>query len=87
MKYRKRPVVIEARPFDGSWASAQPLLEWIGKSASWRAVGEDHQLIIRTLEGEHLASPGDWIIQGVKGEFYPIKDNIFHETYEAVEDA
>ena len=81
-KYRKKPVVIEAHQFDGSWTSAQPLLEWIGKNAVWRAVGEDHQLIIRTFEGEHLALAGDWIIKGVKGEFYPCKPDIFEATYE-----
>jgi len=41
-------------------------------------------LMIPTLEGEMEASPGDWIIKGVKGEFYPCKPDIFAETYEAV---
>lgn len=40
---------------------------------------------IDTLEGGHIACPGDWIITGVKGEFYPVKDAIFKETYEAVD--
>ena len=39
-------------------------------------------LIIKTLEGEHLASIGDYIIKGVKGEFYPCKPDIFEQTYE-----
>ena len=43
--------------------------------------------VIRTLEGDHIASPGDWIITGIKGEKYPCKPDIFELTYEAVEDA
>lgn len=42
-------------------------------------------LQIHTLEGIHTASPGDWIIQGVKGEFYPCKPDIFEQTYEPVQ--
>lgn len=45
----------------------------------------DGQLTIRTLEGDMKASVGDWIIQGVQGEFYPCRDDIFRATYEAVE--
>lgn len=41
-------------------------------------------IIIRTLEGDMLASPGDWVITGVKGEQYPCKPDIFEDTYEAV---
>jgi hypothetical protein len=41
-------------------------------------------LVIKTLEGEHLASIGDYIIKGVNGEFYPCKPDIFHKTYEEV---
>lgn len=51
-------------------------------------VAGDHSpfgLVIRTLEGEMRADPGDWIIRGVQGEFYPCKPDIFAETYEAVE--
>ena len=44
-------------------------------------------LIIATLEGEMVAVPGDWIIRGVQGEFYPIKEAIFRETYEPVEES
>ena len=42
---------------------------------------------IDTLEGGHIVCPGDWVITGVKGEVYPIKDEIFRETYEVVDDA
>ena len=44
----------------------------------------DGRMIIATLEGGHWADPGDYIIRGVAGEFYPVKPSIFHETYEEV---
>lgn len=47
----------------------------------------DGRLIVSTLEGLHWAEPGDWIIRGVQGEFYPCKPDIFEATYEAVDDA
>lgn len=46
----------------------------------------DGRLIIATLEGCHHANPGDWIIRGVAGEFYPCKSDIFEATYERVDD-
>ena len=48
----------------------------------WKVPGG---LVIKTLEGEHLANIGDYIIRGVHGEFYPCKPDIFRETYEKVE--
>lgn len=92
MRFRKKPVVIGAMQFDGSWTSAKPILDWMDESwpidrskPSWRA-GDEGQIVIWTLEGEMRASAGDWIIRGVKGEFYPCKPDIFEATYEAVED-
>ena len=61
MKFRKKPVVIEAEQ------------------------AQKRELIL-TLEGILTAEPGDWIITGVKGERYPVKDDIFKMTYEPVED-
>lgn len=85
-RYRKKPVVIEAMRFDGSWVSGRTILDWIdGDEAHWRGNGpESGELIIRTLEGDHLASPGDWIIRGVNGEHYPCKPDIFRATYDEV---
>lgn len=96
MKYRKKPVVIEAfqmtterRVNNRDWPN------WLHKA--WnkepKELGSiyptikgtgDGMLSIGTLEGEHLVSWGDWIIQGVKGELYPCKPDIFEQTYEAV---
>jgi hypothetical protein len=74
--YRKKPVVIEARQYDGSNADA--LVRWIGG----RSYEERGKIIVPTLEGDHAAARGDWIIRGVKGEFYPCKPDIFDATYE-----
>ena len=94
MKFRKKPVVIEAVQWTGS--NHRPVFEFLGGSPSGylNVVGDnfyiDHNkveggLVIKTLEGEHLASIGDWIIKGVAGEFYPCKNDIFLKTYEAAE--
>ena len=74
--YRKRPVVIEVWQFDGSWESAKPIVA-LSDTLSW-----DGELLIQTLEGVLHGSPGDWIIKGVAGEFYPCKPDIFSATYE-----
>lgn len=75
-RYRKRPVVVEAVQWDGTEEHAKTIEIVRG------ALG----LGIRTLEGFMLASPGDWIITGVKGERYPCKPDIFAATYEPVEE-
>lgn len=84
MKYRKKPVEIEAVQF--SEFSADKLTEiqnFIGEVTLLTEDEEDKpKIIIRTLEGDMYASLGDWIIKGVKGEFYPCKPEIFKETYE-----
>jgi hypothetical protein len=88
MKFRKKPVVIEAMQFIRG--EEHKVILWAHEGLPMEANSiitrsfEDC-LNIRTLEGTMLATPGDWIIKGVKGEFYPVKDDIFHETYEAVE--
>jgi hypothetical protein len=91
-RFRKRPVVIEAMIYDGSKESFVAIWEWME-----RATGDDNggpnqgytgteknpgKFGILTLEGKIFASPGDVIIRGVKGEFYPCKPDIFSATYE-----
>ena len=84
--FRKKPVVIEARQYLND-ASSYPLLHWINegqhKNVKRFADWTNGTLIVPTLEGEHVASVGDWIICGVQGEFYPCKPGIFEATYEA----
>lgn len=87
MKFRKKPVVIEARRFEvyRGAAEALKLAAWCGgKIPSLHAI---HPVVeIPTLEGTMVASDGDWIIMGVKGEFYPCKNEIFLATYESAKD-
>ena len=85
--FRKKPVEIEARQYLND-ASSYELLHWINtnqnKNGKPFATWQNDTLTVPTLEGEHVASVGDWIIKGVAGEFYPCKPDIFAETYDAV---
>jgi hypothetical protein len=84
-KFRKKPVVIEAIKFTGINEALQANYEqFVGQPLEVRTIGNTLCLIIPTLEGEHIASPGDMIIKGVAGECYPCKPDIFEATYEAV---
>lgn len=89
-RYRKKPVIIEAELFDGSAASAQAIIAWAG-GYGVHLVERVHasdplaELAMKTLEGVMTASPGDYVIRGVRGEFYPCKPDIFVQTYEAVD--
>lgn len=83
-KYRKKPVVIEADIFDGTLESAQKIAKWAGSPFNW--TGHQDGLTIPTLEGDMTASKGDYIIKGVKGEFYPCKPDIFEQTYDEVKE-
>lgn len=83
MKFRKRPVVVEALQWTGQ--NVDLMLVFM-PAAKFRAMpGKlNSQLYVETLEGVMTAQPGDWIIRGVAGEFYPCKTDIFDATYEAV---
>ncbi len=88
MKFRKKPVVIEAVRFAGG--NFCTIWEVFPESRAWKWWVSDRQgwcFDIPTLEGTMTAQDGDWIIRGVKGEFYQCKPDIFAETYEAVEPA
>lgn len=79
-KFRKKPVVIEAVQWTGS--NGNEIVRFITGLPDAEAFDET----IKTLEGEMHASVGDWIIKGVKGEFYPCKPDIFEATYEPATD-
>ena len=84
-RYRKKPVVIEAMQFNGAYDSIE-LERWVGDAFVWdNPQGGKVRPFIVTLEGDMAVNPGDWIIKGVKGEFYPVKPDIFDATYELVE--
>jgi len=80
MKYRKKPVVVEAIRFDGS--NHSEIVRFVGLDAIVHVQGRTRELSIKTLEGLMRASPGDWVIRGVRGEHYPCKPDIFDATYE-----
>lgn len=91
IQFRKKPVVIEAvryegkgnlYPVDGKHGAPVWLWDALEKKTAEFTNGGD-PLVIHTLEGDHTVSPGDWIIQGIKGELYPCKPDIFEATYEA----
>jgi hypothetical protein len=79
-KFRKKPVVIEAEQFTDD--NKDRAFHFV--TCNCQADFEDDKpvLKIQTLEGELTAQLGDWIIKGVKSEFYPCKPDIFAETYE-----
>ena len=77
-KYRKKPIVVEAVEWTGK--NQDEIMKFIGDSMYWKGDG----LHIFTLEGDHFANIGDFIIKGVANEFYPCKPNIFWKTYEEV---
>lgn len=80
MKFRKKPVVIEATQWFKHGDHPAVL-----KTHTVELDGVTPQAYIKTLEGDHFVTPGDWIITGVKGEHYPCKPDIFEQTYEAAE--
>jgi hypothetical protein len=82
MKFRKKPVVIEAIQYTGK--NANKILRFMFPDIEPDARASIDT--IKTLEGDMHVSKGDWIIQGVKGEFYPCKPDIFEQTYEVVND-
>jgi len=92
-KFKKLPVEIEALQWDGK--NHRKMINFLGgndadyMTASGVNFYIDHSkvvggLVIKTLEGEHIATIGDWIIKGVKGEYYPCKHDIFLATYDEV---
>lgn len=93
MKYRKKPVVIEAFQYDGDIVNINApdwAIEAINNGTMFYDAEDSNsapcELFIRTLEGVHHVSVADYIIQGVNGELYPCKPDIFEKTYEAVEE-
>ena len=94
-KYRKKPMEIEAWQWNFS-DDQEPPPSWMKDAfgrglnmggATFQPEHEDGpRICIATLEGTMVARAGDWIIQGVKGELYPCKPDIFKATYEPVED-
>lgn len=82
MKFRKKPVVIDAVQWTGN---ANEIESFMKQPMLSVFENDKPTLKITTLEGTMTAEPGDWIIRGIKGEFYPCKPDIFEATYEKVQ--
>lgn len=85
-KFRKKPVIIEAAQVDSAdHDGALDIASWCGGRATGPDDSDGHPtaiIAIDTLEGTMYADPGDYVIRGVQGEFYPCKPDIFDATYE-----
>ena len=86
--YRKKPVVIEAVQFNGEGDMPELELHMLDSDSDWvcQQCGKPSRIHgnVKTIEGYHIACPGDFIITGIKGEHYPCKPDIFAATYEPV---
>ena len=96
-KWRKKPVVVvEAMQYTGTRSSIQRICDWANAGQPpledpwvdyvYGSDGEPHEVLCHTLEGEMRVLKGDYVIRGVKGEFYLCRPDIFAATYEPVED-
>lgn len=87
MKYRKKPVVIEACQLAEPGQDTDAFLDWAEEVGFIDYESDyDEGIAIPTLEGTMRADPGDWVIKGTAGEFYPCKADIFPNIYECVDD-
>lgn len=94
MKFRKKPIVIEAIQYTGF--NTSDVFNFVGKELEGDPNFDPkvkkgkgaiiYDFFIKTLEGKMKVSPNDWIIKGVNGEFYPCKPDIFEKTYDKVND-
>jgi hypothetical protein len=99
--FRKKPVIIEALQFESlallegevfriHFNTEEALPKWVRDAIIDDTLcpnfKDGKSLVVTTLEGDHIASPGDWIIRGVKGEIYPCKPDIFAMTYDPVDE-
>lgn len=87
-KFLKKPVIIEAKQFNNV-DDYLKIVAWMKEYGNTSAIANEVEyrtpiMLIPTLEGTMSASPGDWIIRGIKGEFYPCKPDIFEQIYEEI---
>ena len=82
MKYRKKPIVIEAIQYNGN--NKREIYHFVFGGVIISII--ENRIKIPTLEGDMWVDIGDWIIKGIHGEFYPCKPDIFKKTYEIVKE-
>ena len=81
-QFIKKPIVVEAIQWTGK--NEHEVMKFVGSHCCLVDKSNGKALIINTLEGDHYASVNDWIVKGVKGEFYPVKPDIMEQTYTRV---
>ena len=92
MKFKKRPAIVEAEiflPDDNKFPFEDEDVIKCGLALEFKhlvADPDDFIYYIETLEGKMIVSPGDWVVKGVEGEFWPCKPGVFVQTYEPAED-
>lgn len=87
IKYRKKPVIIEAIQFTGHSSVEKMRNKWREDFVKYfMYIPYSSLILIHTLEGDYDATHSDWIIKGIAGEYYPCKSDIFKATYEKVEE-
>lgn len=92
MRFKKKPVEIEAIRFSATEGGVEELRAFCGESLGrvfqWPDMPAEAEICTledgRNMRVRHIATEGDWVIKGVGGEFYPCKSDIFEATYEAV---
>jgi hypothetical protein len=87
VRYRKRPIEVDAVPWLATEASYVEVHRFTGGAFRWREHAELTAEVYDALHDTWVAlRTGDWIIRGVRSEFYPCRDSVFRDTYEAVSD-
>lgn len=81
-QFVKKSIVVEAIQWTGK--NEHEVMKFVGSHCCLVNKSNGKALIINTLEGDHYASVNDWIVKGVKGEFYPVKPDIMEQTYTRV---
>lgn len=87
MKYKKKPVIVDAIQWDGNSTTYEKIVAELDPDKKFvLPMMRDGKIHIHTLEGDHEGNIGDYVIKGVKGELYPCKPDIFEMTYEEVKE-
>lgn len=84
MRFRKRQMEVEAFQLSGKILNINELPLWFDGTKWSYALGEVFAIRIETSEGIMYASAGDWIVKGICGEFYPVKEDLFKKTYDFI---
>jgi hypothetical protein len=82
--FRKRPVIVEAERFDGTLQGKKAIEKFVGERLCCEEREQGLFIYIPTAESGHEAAPGDWIVKGEDSEFYPVKPQVFKQTYDQV---